>query len=264
MAGESTGARVAVAATVIVVAGLVAGLWWWVSDSAQKKVRPPAVVTWKTSASRYRSQVGKSIAYRCPPKGRPGAVWGSGPYTSDSSVCTAAVHAGLISFRQGGKVTIAVSLGQQRYEGSQRHGVRTGPWGHHRGSFYFKQARPVPLGPEASAPRGPLRATWTTTPVVHRQRLGQKIRYRCPPKGAFAKVWGSGLYTLDSSVCTAAAHAGAISRDKGGLVTIEIQRGRSQYSGSLRNGVQTGRWKAYHTSFRVQGAALIDALPAPE
>jgi hypothetical protein len=56
-------------------------------------------------------------------------------YTDDSSVCTAAVHAGAITFEQGGTIRIEIAPGEEAYEPSDRNGVESlayGPWG---GSF---------------------------------------------------------------------------------------------------------------------------------
>ncbi len=76
-------------------------------------------------------------------------------------------------------------------------------------------------------------------------------------------MWGSGPYTLDSSVCNAAVHAGVITRSKGGRVTIEITKGLGQYPGTSKHGVTTSRWAAFHTSFRIIGTPAIDDLPTP-
>ena len=59
-----------------------------------------------------------------------GPVWGTNPYTSDSAVCRAARHAGVIG-ANGGVVHLTPAPGQDRYGGSARNGVVTdsyGPW----------------------------------------------------------------------------------------------------------------------------------------
>jgi hypothetical protein len=92
-------------------------------------------VDWTTSAEEYNAQAGKRIAYNCPAKGTIGTVWGSGPYTTDSSVCTAAVHAGWISLDDGGRVVIEIKAGQDEYEGSEQHGIVTTAYDHYDWSF---------------------------------------------------------------------------------------------------------------------------------
>jgi hypothetical protein len=62
-------------------------------------------------------------------------VWGSGSYTDDSSICTAAVHAGRIQPASGGVVTARIVAGLPRYVGSARNGVTTSSFGRFQGSF---------------------------------------------------------------------------------------------------------------------------------
>lgn len=61
-------------------------------------------------------------------------VWGVGPYTGDSSVCVAAVHAGVIT-RDGGTVEVIAEPGRDSYEGSTSNGVTTSDWGSWGTSF---------------------------------------------------------------------------------------------------------------------------------
>ena len=66
------------------------------------------------------------------------SVWGSDQYTTDSSICVAAVHAGVIQADAGGKVTVAVEAGKQSYSGSSKNGVTTKNWGPYGQSFTVK------------------------------------------------------------------------------------------------------------------------------
>lgn len=79
---------------------------------------------------------GVRLAYDCPPnpsRSMQGStkIWGSNPYTSDSGICLSAVHAGAISFAQGGRVMLEVQGRQERYPATTRNGVTSveyGPW----------------------------------------------------------------------------------------------------------------------------------------
>ena len=71
----------------------------------------------------------------CAP-GAGGAVWGSGPYTSDSNICAAARHAGAIG-AEGGSVTAVAAPGEASYAGSTRNGIETRNWGSYPTSFTF-------------------------------------------------------------------------------------------------------------------------------
>jgi hypothetical protein len=67
---------------------------------------------------------------------------------------------------------------------------------------------------------------------------GEKIRVHCTPgcrdKGP---VTGTGIYTVDSRVCRTAIHAGVITNEAGGELTVEFTNGASAFSGTEANGV---------------------------
>ena len=99
-------------------------------------------------------------------------------------------------------------------------------------------------------------ADWSRTAVEHREHVGMRITYHCPPGGQAHTVWGSGTYTDDSSICTAAVHAGRISFGSGGNVTIEMRPGQSSYSGSNSNSVTSLDYPAWGGSFVFTGQAV--------
>ena len=54
-------------------------------------------VGWTATARFYRGADGTRYLTICPAGGTVARVWGSGPYTDDSYVCAAGVHAGVIT-----------------------------------------------------------------------------------------------------------------------------------------------------------------------
>ena len=69
---------------------------------------------------------------------------------------------------------------------------------------------------------------------------GQSYRFRCPAgKPVPESVAGSGVYTDASSICAAAAHAGAIDARRGGVVMIQILPGQSDYRGTTQNFIRS-------------------------
>lgn len=98
-----------------------------------------ADVTWATSAAEFRGEDGLRVAYDCPPntEGSAYTVWGTGTYTDDTSVCTAAVHAGLITPEEGGRVVIEIAPGQDSYTGSEANGITSLDYPTWDGSFTF-------------------------------------------------------------------------------------------------------------------------------
>ncbi|AXV07100.1 hypothetical protein DVS28_a2419 [Euzebya pacifica] len=92
---------------------------------------------WSRNATELRGNDGERYAYTCPPAGSASSVWGTGPYTDDSSVCTAAVHAGLITFDDGGRVVFEIEPGLEAYPEGEANGVAASSWPSWPGSFSF-------------------------------------------------------------------------------------------------------------------------------
>ena len=82
---------------------------------------------------------------------------------------------------------------------------------------------------------------------------GMQISCDCGAGSGGGAVWGTDLYTDDSTVCAAAVHAGAISAS-GGPVVVTIQPGQSSYTGSTRNGVSTYSYSSWPGSISVSPA----------
>jgi hypothetical protein len=70
-------------------------------------------------------------------------VWGEPTsYTDDSDICTAAVHAGIVTAGAGGRITVTPREGQAAYQGSTANGVTTLPYGSWGGSYTITEAKP--------------------------------------------------------------------------------------------------------------------------
>jgi hypothetical protein len=173
----------------------------------------------------------------CAPGPHGGSVWVSGPYTGDSDVCTAAVHAGVLG-PDGGQVILISVLPPESFRGSESNGVTSGDWGSYPDAYtFYGAAREVGMVP-CRAPRDEEATLDCTCPAL-------------APSSVPGAVWGSGPYTADSDVCTAARHAGVIG-DEGGAVLVMSAPGAEAYAASERNGVTTSAWGAYPSSFAVE------------
>ena len=93
---------------------------------------------WHTNVTAYRGANGAVLTVRCAANGDPGDVWGSDVYSDDSSVCTAAVHAGRIAFATGGVVTVELRPGRDSYDSTTRNGVTSRTYGRWSGSFVIR------------------------------------------------------------------------------------------------------------------------------
>jgi hypothetical protein len=136
---------------------------------------PPNAVgaDWRTTAMPYtrdpeHHHPPERITLTCPPGGpaSANAVTGTDTYSDDSSVCQAAVHAGVISPAAGGSVTIATMVpGPNKLVGSTRYGYRSSSYDNGPnptlGAFRFVNAPAlqtrarVPTQPGPGQPAGP-------------------------------------------------------------------------------------------------------------
>lgn len=178
--------------------------------------------------------------YRCHcDVGRPlGPAWGSGPYTGDSDVCTAALHAGVVG-PGGGTVTAYPAPGEPSYSGSLANGVQTDGWGPYDYSFAF--ASGDVMNPENSAA--------ALAKCKGFPGNSDFVACTCPPAaGATGPVWGSGPYTANSDLCSAARHDGVIGPD-GGKIAAVVAPGLDHYTGSEENEIISKDFGPYERSF---------------
>jgi hypothetical protein len=200
---------------------------------------------------------GERFTYSCPPIASMPAnsVWGSGPYREESSVCWAAVHGGLITPETGGSVTIVIAELQSSFEGTTQNGVESESSVGGAG-FYLVSADKWTPPPRAFP--NPYDASEKLVPIAGGN--GTQCSYGCPPGVPLSLVWGTGIYTDRSRICSAAIHAGVISHESGGWVTIIIAEGQSAYAGSTQNGVSSSDHGIWDRSFTFEGASATAAV----
>lgn len=202
-------------------------------------------IDWSTTATPYRAAKGQQFTLICPPSGAAFTIWGSGYYTDDSSICTAAVHDGFITLEDGGTVTIEILSGRESYRRSFRNGITSLPYGEWDSSFRIVSAEENSVPPIA----------WDDNVVQFRGMNDQVMQFNCLPQSNTSTIWGTDIYTDDSSVCGAAAHAGLID-ESGGLVTLKILPGQDSYEGSTRNGITTLDYGTWDGSFSFVGVSF--------
>ncbi len=72
--------------------------------------------------------------------------------------------------------------------------------------------------------------------------IGQRFSAVCPPRSIRDEVepiFGTDVYPSKNPICVAALHAGKITTD-GGPVTVQLNPGAESYTGSSRNGIDSG------------------------
>ncbi len=187
-------------------------------------------------------QVGESAIVSCDIACTAGNVWGTDVYTTDSDLCTAAAHAGVIELEEGGIFVVNMLQGREAYIASEQNGIVSSEWGNWDLSYTFE---PVPLELE-----------WNTTAQEIEGDTGTFISVNCPENGTLGTVWGTNIYTDDSSICTAALHSGLIAFDEGGQVYLSIVDGQESYTGSSDNDVDSLDYGSWSRSFTLSSPNL--------
>lgn len=179
--------------------------------------------------------IGTVVSCWCPAATLPGQVWGSGPYTVDSSLCSAARHAGAVG-ADGGAIWARITKGETSYSGTAANGVTSQDYGE------FEASLSVAARPAVGA------VSVAQCPATMENKAGA-LTCLCPETATKeGSVWGTDIYTADSAICRAAVHAGAIGGD-GGTVSIIAVGGQPSYVGSDRNGVVSAEYGAFGASF---------------
>ncbi|MFZ2030091.1 MAG: LCCL domain-containing protein [Vitreimonas sp.] len=110
------------------------GAWTFQRETAQIYACPSNMVALRGTAA--------ALVCMCPQNIAMTTVWGEpSSYTDDSDICTAAVHAGIITAAAGGTVTVTPRAGQDSYQGSTANGVTTLPYGSWTGSYTVTEGK---------------------------------------------------------------------------------------------------------------------------
>jgi hypothetical protein len=208
------------------------------------QARAPVSVAWTTGTGKWVGFWGRRESVLCPP-GQPEGAWGTDVYTDDSSICTAAVHAGLISTKDGGVVTIEMRPDVGQYGGSTRYGVQTGDWMEPWTGAYVFVRNHTTIEPAIAATSLTQADSWAG-------QAGRVLTFLCDSNVELHTVYGTDIYTDDSYVCSAAVHRGITTQKSGGLVTIQLLDGYLSFTGSSRNGVTSlsqESWKGHSYTF---------------
>ncbi len=87
---------------------------------------------------------------------------------------------------------------------------------------------------------------------AYQSQIGKTLTFKVtapqPAAGAQMGVWGTDIYTMDSTLAQAAVHAGVLRPGQSGLVRVTILGPQPGFRGSSRNGVNShdyGAWAGY-------------------
>jgi hypothetical protein len=222
--------------------------------------------------------------------GSENAIWGTEIYTDDSHLATAAVHAGALRAGEIGLVKVTILPGRKTYEGTVRYGVRSESYADYGGSYRVERfpgepaddasirtspqativgggtvVFPSSIGLTDSAAVGNVLTGGITlnvaTPEVRDVSGDTDMQSVNPGPGRVyylrikgrndGQIWGSDVYTSDSSVGTAAVHAGVLKAGKTGVVKVTIVPGQTAYESTTRHGITSSSYRSWDVSYRV-------------
>ena len=180
-----------------------------------------------------------------------GSLWGMNAYTDDSSVAAAAVHAGVLANGKTGTVRVVTSPGLNSYVSSTRNGVSSGDYGQWSGSSFTVSdpAGSIALYPYPGMQGNPLPDPGSMS--AYRGRNGAAL-YIQVTGSASGRLWGTGIYTDDSSIATAVVHAGLAGVGQSLVVKVTVQPGQSSYASTTAHGVTSSSYDGnFYGSFAV-------------
>jgi len=207
-----------------------------------------------------------------------GSVWGTDLYTDDSQIGAAAVHAGLVKPEEEAVLVLTVVKSPLRHVGSTRNGITSRDYGTWESSFmlhkpavnveaaqgrlydvkgalhFLDRATEQQLISKADLSntkfylgKADLRAA-PASAVPFRGKLGRQFDVEIVGR-TDGSIWGTDVYTDDSSIATAAVHTGLVKPGEPAVVTLVIVESPSQHTASERNGVKSGEWGSYPSSY---------------
>lgn len=211
----------------------------------------PALADWNHSVIYFgQTQPGLTGQVECPTGGTPSSIWGTGTYTSDSSICGAAQHFGWLTPGAGGTVFYRTVAGLGAYEGSTQNGVTSSDYGSWDLSFQITGV----VGSDGTGSAETIAWNSNADSLGIASDVGQTHTYICPPYDGTTTLiaWGTGIYSSDSSICTAAMHYGRLNPEVGGPVNVQITGEQTSFVGTQSFGYTSSSYGAWPRSYTFQ------------
>ena len=206
-------------------------------------------IGWATTIDHFQIDsdnfIGQRLSVDCPEWAAAddaAVIYGTDLYSSDSSICISAKHAGVIT-ETGGHATLQLLPSPEAYQSLVQNGVSSQSRPATDRAIAFVKASDGGLDAvrDEYAPRIDWNTKFTRTGLANRDLVGQHFTFHCPQAPAdmrARRVVGTDRYAFDSMICRAAVHAGQLSLS-GGPVTLRMEPGVNDLIGSKRNGIET-------------------------
>ena len=197
----------------------------------------------------FRDNPGDAYLFSITAKSDAGNIWGTNAYTDDSNLKTAVVHAGVLANGEHGVVKVVIVPGQTSYLGSVRNGISSNSFGNYAGSYAVSDAfAKTPLLPYPGSPQNPALNPGNLS--SYGNFIGGSFYFNVTGANA-GSIWGSNPYTGDSTLATAAVHAGILAVNQTGIVKVTMLPGQNNYVASSANGINSNGYGAYSLSYVV-------------
>ncbi|XP_072926438.1 cysteine-rich secretory protein LCCL domain-containing 2 [Hemitrygon akajei] len=174
--------------------------------------------------------------YKCPANCRSSKakVIGTLYYETQSSICRAAIHQGIIKNEYGGLVDITRKKKIPFFVKSTKNHIQS--------ISKFKQANGFTVSKVTTRSVDCYATVAQLCP--YRKPFTHCPRINCPPSCLeefpfWARVIGNKIYSDRSSICRTAVHAGVIKNHIGGLVDVMPVEKKNRYKGISKNGIQS-------------------------
>ena len=193
-----------------------------------------------------------------------GTIWGTGTYTDDSPIGTAAVHDGHVAIGGNAVIRLTKSGGLSSYTGSTQNGITSSSYGSWSGSYTMTfvstcstSSTPPPTTPTNSC------STYTVAPS-NAQSLSNGTYTYVVTGSSSGTIWGTGTYTDDSPIGKAAVHDGHVAIGGKAVIRLTKSGGLSSYTGSTQNGITSssyGSWSGSYTMTFVKSCSATTTPP---
>lgn len=206
----------------------------------------PGIVPQPVTATAYRGQFGEQFDLEI--IGRTdGTIWGTDVYTDDSDISTAAVHAGIVQPGERALVTVTIVKPRPSYRGDTRNDVTSHDFGPFPCSFILQRKLRTLVSDDLLDPST---VVWANA-LPFRQQFGTQFNVNVVGSTA-GTIWGTDVYTDDSSIAMAAVHAGLVEPGEQAVITVTIVKSPARHTGSARNGVTSLDYGSFPSSFILQ------------
>jgi len=173
-----------------------------------------------------------------------GGIFGTGIYTDDSNIATAAVHAGVLAVGQKGVVKVTLRPGQSSYVSSSANGITS--------SSYSTWPGSISVSPDDGGNNPVLPAPANMT--GYRSQVGGVYAFTLTASSKAGTVFGTNVFTDDTALAAAAVHAGVLRDGQTGTVRVTVAPGQLQYAGSTLNGITSVSFGQYTGSYSISNA----------